>query len=151
MLYPRNRDPKATSRIATVTAGSGQTVSGKVIYGDEFTLTLVDADGWQHSFSLAAVKVEVDDPMRGHMRNLEAYMARLLEETVRGRTVLADELRGEFKLLARTLASVPAGRAAVGLAGCRTAPGFSPRSDRSLCCRICSTIWAYHVGSRASS
>jgi len=46
-----------------------------------------------------------DDPTRAHLRNLEAYMARLLEETVRGRTVLADELRGEFKLLARTLAS----------------------------------------------
>ena len=39
------------------------------------------------------------------MRNIESYMARLLEETVRGRTALADELRGEFKLLARTLAS----------------------------------------------
>jgi len=46
-----------------------------------------------------------DDPTRAHLRNLEAYMARLLEETVRGRTALADELRGEFKLLARTLAS----------------------------------------------
>jgi hypothetical protein len=46
-----------------------------------------------------------DDPARAHLRNLEAYMARLLEETVRGRTALADELRGEFKLLARTLAS----------------------------------------------
>jgi biopolymer transport protein ExbB/TolQ len=46
-----------------------------------------------------------DDPTRGHLRNLESYLARLLEETVRGRTALADELRGEFKLLARTLAS----------------------------------------------
>jgi Mg2+ and Co2+ transporter CorA len=50
-----------------------------------------------------------DDPTRAHLRNMESYMARLLEETVRGRTALADELRGEFKLLARTLASTRAG------------------------------------------
>jgi methyl-accepting chemotaxis protein len=52
-----------------------------------------------------------DDATRGHLRNLETYMARLLEETVRGRTVLADELRGEFKLLARTLAARSTGGA----------------------------------------
>jgi hypothetical protein len=46
-----------------------------------------------------------DDPSRAHLRNLEAYTARLLEETVRSRTALADELRGEFKLLARTIAA----------------------------------------------
>ncbi|HEX2891224.1 flagellar motor protein MotA [Vineibacter terrae] len=50
-----------------------------------------------------------DDPTRAHLRNLEAYTARLLEETVRNRTALADELRGEFKLLARTLAARSAG------------------------------------------
>ncbi len=51
----------------------------------------------------------VDEPSRAHLRNLEAYTARLLEETVRGRTALADELRGEFKLLARTIAARSAG------------------------------------------
>ncbi len=51
----------------------------------------------------------LDDGARQHLRNTEAYLARLLEETVRGRTALADELRGEFKLLARTLAARPAG------------------------------------------
>lgn len=50
-----------------------------------------------------------EDPTRAHLRNLEAYSARLLEETVRNRTALADELRGEFKLLARTLAARSAG------------------------------------------
>jgi hypothetical protein len=53
----------------------------------------------------AAQAQPADDPSRAHLRNLEAYTARLLEETVRGRTALADELRGEFKLLARTLAA----------------------------------------------
>jgi hypothetical protein len=53
----------------------------------------------------AAQAQPAEDPSRAHLRNLEAYTARLLEETVRGRTALADELRGEFKLLARTLAA----------------------------------------------
>ena len=43
--------------------------------------------------------------LRAHLRNMEAYLARLLEETGRNRTALADDLRGEFKLLARTIAS----------------------------------------------
>jgi hypothetical protein len=53
----------------------------------------------------AAQAQATDDPSRAHLRNLEAYTARLLEETVRSRTALADELRGEFKLLARTIAA----------------------------------------------
>jgi hypothetical protein len=40
-----------------------------------------------------------------HQRNIEANLVRLVEESVRGRTALADELRGEFRLLARTIAS----------------------------------------------
>lgn len=50
-----------------------------------------------------------DETMRGHLRNMESYLARLLEETSRSRTALADELRGEFKLLARTIASTSRG------------------------------------------
>jgi hypothetical protein len=40
-----------------------------------------------------------------HQRAIEAHLARLVEENVRNRTALADELRGEFRLLARTIAS----------------------------------------------
>jgi len=40
-----------------------------------------------------------------HLRNMEGYLSRLVEETGRNRTALADDLRGEFKLLARTIAS----------------------------------------------
>lgn len=47
----------------------------------------------------------MDDGTRTHIRNIELYMARMLEEMVTGRTALADELRGEIKLLARTLAA----------------------------------------------
>jgi hypothetical protein len=41
-----------------------------------------------------------------HQRNIEVHLARLVEETARSRTALADELRGEFRLLARTIASL---------------------------------------------
>lgn len=40
-----------------------------------------------------------------HQRSIEASLGRLVEESVRSRTALADELRGEFRLLARTIAS----------------------------------------------
>lgn len=47
----------------------------------------------------------MDEDTRAHIRNIELYIARMLEEMVSGRTALADELRGEIKLLARTLAA----------------------------------------------
>ena len=40
-----------------------------------------------------------------HQRAIESHLARLVDENVRSRTALADELRGEFRLLARTIAS----------------------------------------------
>ena len=46
-----------------------------------------------------------NEALLSHQRNLEAALARLIDESVRGRTALADELRGEFRLLARTIAS----------------------------------------------
>ena len=45
------------------------------------------------------------EALQTHQRNIEANLARLVEESVRSRTTLADELRGEFRLLARTIAS----------------------------------------------
>ena len=43
---------------------------------------------------------------------MEGYLSRLVEETGRNRTALADDLRGEFKLLARTIASSRGGSSA---------------------------------------
>ncbi|MBC6440469.1 MAG: flagellar motor protein MotA [Rhodospirillales bacterium] len=47
----------------------------------------------------------MDEASRAHLRNLDVVMTRLLEETVAGRGQLADELRSEIKLLARTIAA----------------------------------------------
>jgi hypothetical protein len=49
----------------------------------------------------------MDETSRAHIRNIELYMARMLVEMVTGRTAIADELRGEIKLLARALAARP--------------------------------------------
>ena len=48
----------------------------------------------------------LDEPSRAHLRNLDVYVTRLLEELVSGRDKTVAELRGEIKLLARTIAAV---------------------------------------------
>ena len=47
----------------------------------------------------------LDEASRGHVRNIDVAMNRLVEETVRGRNQLIEELRSEIKLLARTVAA----------------------------------------------
>jgi hypothetical protein len=47
-----------------------------------------------------------DDVLRTHLRNIEAYMARLSEDLVEGRAQTMLELRGEIRLLARTIAAL---------------------------------------------
>ena len=47
-----------------------------------------------------------DDVLRNHLRNIEAYMARLSEDIVEGRTQTVLDLRGEIRLLARTIAAI---------------------------------------------
>lgn len=46
----------------------------------------------------------LDEASRTHLRNLDVYMTRLLEETVSGRNQMIGELRGEIRMLARTVA-----------------------------------------------
>jgi hypothetical protein len=47
-----------------------------------------------------------DEIVRSHLRNIEAYMARLLEESEVGRHHAVDEVRQEIRLLARTIAAL---------------------------------------------
>lgn len=48
----------------------------------------------------------LDDATRGHIRNVELYLARMLEEMMQGRTQTTNEIRSEIKLLARTIAAI---------------------------------------------
>lgn len=47
-----------------------------------------------------------DEISRSHLRNIEAYMARMLEDTSSGRAQMTEELRGEIRLVARTIAAL---------------------------------------------
>lgn len=47
----------------------------------------------------------MDEATRGHIRNLDTHLGRLVEETVQSRDEVIAELRSEFKLLARTIAA----------------------------------------------
>ena len=68
MLYPWGAPAKVT-----VTLGSGQTISGRLIRADEFTVALRDADGWYRSWPASAVKYTVDDPAAAHVKLLPQY------------------------------------------------------------------------------
>lgn len=48
----------------------------------------------------------IDEATRGHIRNVELYLARMLEEMMQGRTQATNEIRSEIKLLARTIAAI---------------------------------------------
>lgn len=48
----------------------------------------------------------VDDATRTHIRNMEVYLARLVEEVGTGRQQTVDEVRAEIRLLARTIANL---------------------------------------------
>jgi len=48
----------------------------------------------------------IDEQTRGHLRNTELYLARLLEEVAQGRTQATAEIRSEIKVLARTIAAL---------------------------------------------
>lgn len=48
----------------------------------------------------------LDDASRGHIRNQELYLARILEEMGQGRMQATTEIRNEIKILARTIAAL---------------------------------------------
>jgi hypothetical protein len=58
---------------------------------------------------LAEADGGVDEATRNHIRNMDVYLARLLDETVQGRSQMTHELRSEIKMVARTIAAAAAG------------------------------------------
>ena len=57
----------------TVTLPTGQTVTGKLAYRDEFTIALTDASGWYRSWPIAQVKFTVMNPLEAHVELLGKY------------------------------------------------------------------------------
>jgi mono/diheme cytochrome c family protein len=76
MLYPGDRrTPGSTGAVATatVTLLSGQTVTGKLAYRDEFTIALTDPSGWYQSWPVSQVKSTVTNPLEAHIEQLRNY------------------------------------------------------------------------------
>ena len=68
MLYPRDVKPKVTVKTA-----AGQTLTGTLVYQDEFTIGMKDAAGKFHSWPTPSVKYQVDDPLEEHVTALSKY------------------------------------------------------------------------------
>ena len=77
MLYPgsgRDAGPPPSRPTATVTTKSGEVASGRVVYRDEFSITLTDAGGWTRSWPIDAVTMTGgDDPLHAHIQQLSRY------------------------------------------------------------------------------
>jgi cytochrome c oxidase cbb3-type subunit 3 len=72
MLYPASRPAPAPPTVS-VTLPSGQIITGKLAYRDEFTIALIDSAGWYRSWALAAVKSTINDPLDAHFDQLGKY------------------------------------------------------------------------------
>jgi hypothetical protein len=51
-----------------------------------------------------------DAASRGHLRNMDILLSRLLDDAAQGRAKLVDEMRAEIKLLSRTIAAMADGQ-----------------------------------------
>jgi hypothetical protein len=54
---------------------------------------------------LAEAEGGFDEATRNHIRNMDVYLARLLDEAVQGRSQMTHEIRSEIKMVARTIAA----------------------------------------------
>jgi cytochrome c oxidase cbb3-type subunit 3 len=74
MLYPGGqvRDPKRAAEV-TVTLPSGQIITGRLAFRDEFTIALTDASGWYRSWATSQVRFTVNDPRLAHVDQLGKY------------------------------------------------------------------------------
>jgi len=78
MLYPspaggRGADPSRIPQTVSVTLRSGEMITGKLAYRDEFTISLIDGSGWQRSWATSQVTFTVNDPLQAHVEQLAKY------------------------------------------------------------------------------
>ena len=73
MLYPPSAGGRGAPPKVTVTPRSGPPVTGQLVYRDEFTIALTDAQGWNRSWPTSQVTIVVDDPLTAHIDQLGKY------------------------------------------------------------------------------
>jgi mono/diheme cytochrome c family protein len=70
------KEPRGSAPTVTVTLASGQSISGRLDHIDDFVVSLRDAQGDFHSFSLNGTnppRVEIHDPLQAHTEMLGKY------------------------------------------------------------------------------
>jgi cytochrome c oxidase cbb3-type subunit 3 len=84
MLYPwgRRAGPSSSPVTATVSLPSGETVTGKVAYRDEFVIGLVDSSGWYRSWFKSNVKFKVNNPLEAHSEQLGKYTEETMHDVL---------------------------------------------------------------------
>lgn len=73
MLYPAGGRGAAPVATVTVTQSDGKTITGKLVYRDEFTIALRDMAGRYRSWPTNEVKYTVNDPLQAHVELLGKY------------------------------------------------------------------------------
>ena len=68
MLYPNDAKSSVTVKTAT-----GQTLTGPLVYQDEFTIGMRDSFGAYHSWPASAITYHVDDPAQAHVTAMSKY------------------------------------------------------------------------------
>ena len=76
MLYPSAAGRGSSGRApqtVTVTLPSGQAITGRLAYRDEFTIAITDAAGWFRSWPASQLRFTLDDPLQAHVEQLGKY------------------------------------------------------------------------------
>ncbi len=107
----RNEEGRSASNQALMTLTERLSVLADQMRASQVLMTRM-AEGQQalapalNRLAEAQAHGAIDDATRGHLRNLELYMARMLEEVSQGRMQATAEIRNEIKVLARTIAAL---------------------------------------------
>lgn len=85
MLYPQGGGGPAAARaqsMVSVTTADGRTISGTLVFRDEFAVALRDADGRYRSFATRDVEIEIDNPLSAHIEQLSRYTDRDIHDVI---------------------------------------------------------------------
>jgi cytochrome c oxidase cbb3-type subunit 3 len=73
VVQHRILSPPGPKPTADVTLPTGEKISGTLVSIDEFDVAIRDGEGWTRSWPMRSVKVEVHDPLQGHMDLMTKY------------------------------------------------------------------------------
>ena len=110
-ILQRGEEGRAATSNAIMTMTERRTVLTEQMRANNQVMVRV-AEG-QSTIAMALAKLAdgqdrgaIDEATRGNIRNLEIYMARLIDEVAQGRVQATAEIRNEIKILTRTIAAI---------------------------------------------